>query len=427
MRYSLSPALLSLLISALAKAAYADDGGGTKPSQENQAAVQSMTEYKPPLQRYTVQGSQPDVGGDIQSPATQNLIYDNALSQSELFANKYAHICPPDYEKCCHFYVEAGAYVLKPHFESNPALILGIRRPVNGVPTVTTTEEDFGGNELRFTPRLSVGVSTESELLGLRTSWWHFDEGTATLLRRNPDPTGNTVISTPPIVGIPGFRSPGVVARAFGIFNDSMIFGSHLNIHVWDWAATHCLRTNGWCFLLSEGVRYTYLSQHYQVFRTNTGTGRLGTSRVNLLADTDIIGTGHNENGAGPTIAGEVWRTLGDSGFSLYGRARCSVIFARGRTASFQATIANQRITSPTGTTRTQSGTATSSFVHGHDDVMPITDLEFGVEWSHKVGPGRLYVQTGFVASEWSFAGSATSDNGDLSFIGMNLTMGWAY
>jgi hypothetical protein len=161
--------------------------------------------------------------------------------------------------------------------------------------------------------------------------------------------------------------------------------------------------------------------------RSNIGQGRLGTSRVNLLVDRDLVGAGHNINGAGPTGALEIRRALGDSRFALYGMGRCSVLFGRGRTESFQLHQVTEQIIPRTGKTTTTSTTATNSAITGHDDVMPVSELEAGIEFAHHFGPVRVFVQTGVVASEWDFAGSATSDNGDLAFFGLNCTLGFDY
>jgi hypothetical protein len=378
------------------------------------------------LQRYTVQGIQPDPNRYAESPAAQELIYDNALGQSELYAGKYAAICAPDTDKCCHFYLDAGVYYMKPLFESNPGFVIRQRQVVNGVATVNSSIEQLGYDP-SFAPRLSFGVATESELLGLRTTWWHFDERSHQRAVTNNDGTLNTQISTPELFGVPGFTSPGPTARALGVFNDSMSFGSHIDTHVWDWEVTQKLHPGCWCVLFSEGVRYTYLSQSYQALRSNAGPGRLGTSRVNLLIDRDLVGTGHNINGAGPTGAVEVRRALGDSGFSLYGTGRCSVIFGRGRTQSFQQNQVREQVISSTGKITTVN-TATANFaIHGHDDVMPVSELELGVELAHHFGPVCVFVRTGLVASEWDFAGSATGDNGDLAFFGLNCSLGFNY
>jgi hypothetical protein len=416
----LRTALVCLVCGGLAGPAYAADGD---KDQDEQARVQSMTAYKSPLQRYTVKGIQRDPGPDPASPATQEIVYQNALAQGELYSNKYADICAPDCDKCCHFYLEGGFYYMKPLFESNPAFVILHRQVVNGVPTVGSSIEQLG-YDANFAPRVSFGVSTESELLGLRTTWWHFDERSHQRGVFNTDPTLNTVVTTPEIFGVPGFTSPGTVARTLGVFNDVMLFGSHIDTHVWDWEATHRFHLGEWCLLLSEGVRYTYLSQSYQALRSNRGTGRLGTARVNLLVDRDLVGTGHNINGAGPTAALEFRRALGDWGIALYGSGRCSVTFGRGRTQSFHGTQVTEQIIPRTGRITTNTATATSFAVKGHDDVMPVSEVELGLEWAHKCGPARVFVKTGLIASEWDFAGSATGDNGDLAFFGLNCTLG---
>src|SRR5207249_3930340 len=106
------------------------------------------------------------------------------------------------------------------------------------------------------------------------------------------------------------------------------------------------------------------------------------------------IGTGHNINGAGPTAALEIRRALGNSGIALYASGRCSVIFGRGRTQSFHGIQETQQVIPRTGRVTTTTTTSTSFAVNGHDDVMPVSEVELGVEWAHKCGPARVFVKT---------------------------------
>src|SRR5258708_7567944 len=69
-------ALVCLVYSGLAGPAPGANGQTKDPGE--QARVQSMTSYTPPLQRYTVQGIQRDPRLAPASPATQEIVYQNA-------------------------------------------------------------------------------------------------------------------------------------------------------------------------------------------------------------------------------------------------------------------------------------------------------------------------------------------------------------
>jgi hypothetical protein len=352
-------------------------------------------------------------------------IWANLVAQQEAYVRRFAP--PPELVVIpdLHFHLTAGVYFLQPHFESNPAFILIRQQTVGGVTSAMTSTPNLG-YDATFAPRLSLTVAGESGL-GLRTNWWHFDEDSHVVAAVNRDSTLNTLITTPQLVGVPGFTSPGSVARKFHVFEDAITASSHLGTHVWDWEVTKELHLSRWWLGLAGGVRYAYLTEGYQALRVNSGSGTSGTSKVVVLADTDLVQTGHNFSGAGPTAALETRYPLGDSGFSLYGLGRGSVLFGRNRTQSFQVNIESQQTIPKKGATVTSSSTTTFRGANGHNDVLTLVDLEIGLEWSRQIGHARFFLQTGLVGSLWADAGNATSDRGDFWFFGMNLTAGISF
>src|SRR5436309_1964846 len=90
--------------------------------------------------------------------------------------------------------------VVRATWTSNPAFVILHRQVVNGVATVSSSIEQLG-YDANFAPRVSFGVSSASELLGFRTTWWHFDERSHQRGVINSDPTLNTLVSTPEIFG----------------------------------------------------------------------------------------------------------------------------------------------------------------------------------------------------------------------------------
>jgi hypothetical protein len=368
------------------------------------------------------------VPANLTHPPIPDPVWDGVVAGHEDYARRVDALPEPEPEAGWHLFASAGVYYLEPHLESNPGFLVFRRQP--GAPPASGV---VGlGSEEAFAPQLSFGLLTDCGW-GLRTHWWHIDRGSRLLTDFNRDPTLGTFVQTPPLVGVPGFTSPGAVARAFRVFNDYMTFGSHLNLHAWDWEVTRAWHLGGWDLEVAGGVRYAYLSQNYQATRSNSGSGVSGTSRVTVIQDTDLVQTGHNFSGAGPTLAFEVRRPLGDSGFALYATGRGSVLFGRARTHSFQRTVANYRITPVRGAVQTVNTTTARDATRDHNDDLPVDDLELGVEWSRVVGPVRLvgplrlFLRTGLVGQGWFDAGNGTSDRGDLSFFGLSLTAGVTY
>src|SRR5262249_46417546 len=100
----------------------------------------------------------------------------------------------------------------------------------------------------------------------------------------------------------------------------------------------------------------------------------------------------------------------------------------RGRTHSVQTTTAIQQ-TARGGGLPLQRVTIFrfQDQAFGHDDVVPMDDLEIGLEWGRMVGQARLFLRAGIVSQTWFNAGTATSENGDLGFFGLNVTTGFLY
>jgi hypothetical protein len=368
---------------------------------------------------------------DQANPMATDPVWDGVVAGHEAYRNRIDPSFDPGVETGWHLFASAGVYYLEPHLESNPGFIF-LHRQGTGAATRSFSGIAGLGSEENMAPQVTIGFISDCGW-GLRSHWWHFDQASQVLNAFNTDATLNTIIQTPPLVGISGFSSPGTVARAFRVFNDRMSFGSHLDLHVWDSEVTRAFHWAGWELGVSGGVRYGYISQNYQALRVNGGSGVSGTSRVAVTSDLDLVQTGHNLNGVGPTFALEVRRPLWDTGFALYATGRSSVLFGRGRTRSFQATVQNYRITPARGPVQTVNTTRTSGSTLGHDDVLPVEDLEVGIAWSRVVGPMRLVgpvrllFQTGLVSQGWFDAGNGTSDKGDLSFFGMSLTAGITY
>jgi hypothetical protein len=322
----------------------------------------------------------------------------------------------------CHFFVDAGFYMIHPYFSHNPAFITAHRQGTS--PAVSqTTDFDY---EVEFGPHVSFGVTGPCGF-GFRSSWWQFDFETSVPAFPSQDATLRTAVSSTPVPGVPGFTSPGSVARAFGVFGDQVGFGNHVRGVVWDWEATKEFTGGCWAMLVAGGMRYGYLSQSYSASRFNSGSGRSGTSRVTIIEDSDTIVAGRNFGGVGPTTALEIRRQIGSFGLAVYGNARGSVLFGDEKAQTFQRTVENQRIIPSRGPTQTVMSTTLVQHSAPSEDTLPMADFEVGVSWTKVAGRARIFFQAGLVNQTWFDAGSATTEEGHFGFYGLRCTAGFSY
>jgi hypothetical protein len=129
----------------------------------------------------------------------------------------------------------------------------------------------------------------------------------------------------------------------------------------------------------------------------------------------------HTFHGGGPTGALFARQPLGETGFALYGSARGSVMVGKGR----ENFVASQNITD-TGIVMGLNLTShlTDRFASGREDTIPIVEVEAGVEYGLDIVGVRLIGQAGVVGQTYIGAGSASSENGNLSLFGFTAAIG---
>jgi Legionella pneumophila major outer membrane protein precursor len=283
--------------------------------------------------------------------------------------------CGRDMHGGGHFTAGAGLYCLQPYFQTNPAY--GSVR--NSSVFRESQQQDFHYG-MHAEPLAWLGYVSESGL-GARVRWWQFNISSNAVVEtafRGPG------VSSPPVLGVQDFSSRGSNALA--------AFASDLHLNVWDIELSHDF-TFGHCgCLLAGGVRYAHMAQDYAAgiayFGFETGAG----------VPHDILTFAHNFNGAGPTIACEGHRALGQTGLALYGSARGSTLFGSSHQRLF-------RVSDVVGPPFTQISTASAT-------VLPVGELEVGAEYGHCFGGLHAVAQVAFVGQVWFGAGNASNSDG---------------
>jgi hypothetical protein len=318
-----------------------------------------------------------------------------------------------------HFVVGAGFYFLKPYFGGNPAFSTRVTSTATTTDSSTTTtfseERDFDFDPA-FAPLIWFGYVTQSGL-GVRARWWHLTQS-ADASALNNDVTGATVISSAGPGGL-SFSSPGHLLGHFGAGADELFFKSRLKMDVWDFEATQDIQAGGWTLLVSGGVRYAHLAQNYNAFRFNSGVGD------NMIFDQDstTLLSGHSFSGAGPTVALELARPFGNTGFSLYTNARGALLFGCTHQHASRLTVQSGMESGgmPFNTTSFSDSDSCRS------SVLPVAEIEVGAQYDRAFGLLHPFVRTGLVGQSWFGAGNASGSGGTLGLLGLTVTAGLNY
>jgi hypothetical protein len=402
----------------------AGDTPGTVPSLPSQPLP-----WKPAQSSSLIFPNKPVPADDSPSPLSTDDVLQDLSSRQAAYEGKYGlgeADSPGILANCpCHFFVDAGFYMVHPYFSHNPAFIVAHRQGAGSAGPAVSQTADFD-YDVEFGPRVVFGVTGPSGF-GFRNSWWQFDFETSVPTFASQDATLRTTVASTPVPGIPGFTSPGSVARAFGVFGDQVGFANRVRGVVWDWDATKEFAGGPWTALLAGGMRYGYLSQSYSATRSNSGSGRSGTSRVIIIEDSDTIFAGRNFSGVGPTTALELRRQIGSFGLAVYGIARGSVLFGDEKGQAFQRTVEDQQIVPRRGPTQLVKSTTLTPHRSSGEDTLPMGDFEIGVSWTKITGRASFFLQAGFLSQTWFDAGSATTDEGHFGFYGFRCTAGVNY
>lgn len=322
--------------------------------------------------------------------------------------------------------LQAGGtfYFLKPFMQNNTAYVTTTNP---GLANSLVTNTPF---EWNLQPAFAGWLGwTWGSGLGIRARYFQFDDASESAYVNNYTSVPQTFINAPnanllPLsTGATVFGSPGTLLTTPGqssstVGPDHLTFTSGLIIRAVDLEATYAWTLGNWSFLASAGGRYMQLDQHYQATLVNTGNG-LGASELQQLDNT------RNFNGGGLTGAFQGTYQIANSGFSLYAMGRAS--FIAGQTRENESYL--QTLNNPSGIILgvgpTQTINPQASRVSDH--VLPVLELELGVQYAIELGRTKLFFRAAGVNQTYFDAGNATSTAGNLSLFGVQGTIGLNY
>lgn len=310
------------------------------------------------------------------------------------------------------FSAGASFLLLKPYFSNNTAFTT--RTNIGSTPADTTTDFPW---EMR--PAFSgwVGWST-ARGLGVRSTYFVFDQQSIPTSTNLTTAQGPTTAIRPPkgLLDLAGggasFRSPGIALLTGG--QDLLTFSSGLGLYVIDLEATKTAHWADLAFVFSGGGRYLHLNQDYRANLTN---------QFSTASETQTLTFNHMFQGAGPTLATEMYYPLGIvPGLSLYGSFRGSLLLGRfNQTATLSQTVVDPN-NLVGGSATINNGNSSS-----RESVMPITEMDLGFEYVTRVGRLQHLFRASAINQTYFGAGSSSQSDGNLSLFGARLSWGVAY
>lgn len=282
----------------------------------------------------------------------------------------------------------------KPHFERNLAYTTVRSDGVSNV-TISDTEFDY---DFELAPRIWAHYESSAGV-GIRGSYWWFDQSAAAEVVQ-PPANGFGFISHPRF-GDSNIPLTTDVIIASTIPTDTFATVSALDAYTLDLEITKRGTFCNWDLLAGAGVRYARIEQQY-LAELRSGGGV-------MIGGIDYV---HEQQGFGPTLSLETRRGLG-AGFAGFALTRASLLMGE----STSELIAGEDLDLATPIITSQS--------RARDDVLPIAELVIGAEWrSGNLGFAELLVRSAFEAQWWGGVGSASSEEGDLGFLGGTIGVG---
>lgn len=281
--------------------------------------------------------------------------------------------------------------ILKPYWKTNPAMTVAT---TNAAGVDVEEQIDFGDAK-QFVPRIALGY-VGGNGIGARLGWWGFATSQAV---NTPNADGDLSI----------FSAAPLDADLLDIIGGTGAFYA-LRMDVWDLEAVRTFGSGSAQGLVSAGIRYAHVSMDYNAVNLR-GLG------PNTGLPAEVLVSGHNFNGAGPTLGFQ-----GRYGETLYGAGalRGSLLFGEGKQ---NVAIVDGGFIDPT---LELVDVRTSTY----DAIIPVVEMELGVG----VRRNAFFAEAGFNAQAWIDAGNPSRSAGDngsydstLGLFGFYLKAGLTY
>jgi hypothetical protein len=332
-------------------------------------------------------------------------------------------------------------YYLQPFYQNNVAF--GVTSSTtNAAGTVATGASPTTQFDWNMQPAFAFWLgATGPSGFGFRSRYFHLDGSsntasldvtsqqynspTAPVIAVSPSPflfntpPGTVPQQNPGLAGLFGGPSPFIVNFPGAPSSvDHFTFSSDLRINAVDVECT--AEWKGSCVSLLGGLggRYFDMSQHYNGFLINSAAG---------ATLTEALQRSQRFHGGGPTISGQMnWRPFA-SGLSVFTSARGSLVVG----TTNQETSGSRNINDPGGAFNPIGApTVTSNSFRvpvSGDDTVPIAELELGLEYATRWKNNQVFCRGAVVDQTYFGVGNASKQDGNLSLLGFQVSLGINY
>lgn len=325
-------------------------------------------------------------------------------------------------------FAQADALYLQPRFASNPGLTVQQIQQEQNVGNLFFKESESSSTQdfeygFSVSPRLWIGAEN-CDGLGIRGRWFRFEQAAdpqqATAAVSGQSANGILSLSGQQvfgggIVGGPGFN---IALNGFDITlvpNPSTVYAdSSLYLDVYDVEVTHRFGTGRWNVLMAGGARYAHIQQTSNFFQPGfTLSQTFNGALVGQFFRSSASALQQSFTGAGPMLALEVERQLGQGNFALVGSGRGALLYGKGRDRSTISTYTAEQVFIrgiPVGVDESLDVSTSQSSRY---DLLPILEVETGGVWNRQLRSGvELFIRATAVA-QFYFAGTGNGAEGD--------------
>jgi hypothetical protein len=287
-------------------------------------------------------------------------------------------------------------------------------------PVATQTVQNFAYGT-QAAPLVWLGWQFEADK-GIRTRFFWFNAISSPLsLAFDPDQpsVSDRSLSAPPgLANLPGqqqFLEPGSSVLFVGGYTSNLSVSSYLRLYALDLEYTYERTGNRFDSVFTAGGRYLGCDQSYTAFASASGTDPIsGDSKY----ETQSMSSVQNFSGGGPTASWLGRMRLGGSRLAAYGCLRGSLL-AGAQTNRINFVDNDYNLT--TGGLEFTNGSIVTNTALG---VLPIGEIDLGIEYGGAFWDRLWFVRTGVVAQDYFGLGSPNGSTGDLILIGAEVATG---